>query len=239
VLAGRGVTVRHPSLRTSAGTLTGSETAGPRTAIEIEAAKIGGDWLDASRSEEAQQLSACACVTMRSEPVASDWCIGHEPFSAQHAIRASGVAAQPAHTARFPAKRARISAPADSRRLKTTTPVGCLTAVPVSNTDSEGAAYNRSVRRLLATVVLVVFASLNAMDGVCCPDGCTQEQQSPAQQHTPQSTGGICVLCLGGVDSAVPQELSPFGTVTDRIGLPRIAHHLDAPSDPLEHPPRS
>ena len=106
-------------------------------------------------------------------------------------------------------------------------------------TPSACGAYNRSVRRLLAAVMLVLFASLNAMDGVCCPDGCTHEEQSSAQQHKSESADGICMLCLGGVDSSASQDLSPRGIVTDRVGLPPFAHHLDAPSDPVDHPPRS
>jgi hypothetical protein len=98
---------------------------------------------------------------------------------------------------------------------------------------------NHFVRRLLAGVMLVLFASLNGMDGICCPDGCTHEQQSPLQQHTPEAADGICMLCLGGVDSSVPQDLAPCGVVSDEVGLPQFAHYLDAPSDPVEHPPRS
>jgi hypothetical protein len=91
------------------------------------------------------------------------------------------------------------------------------------------------VRKLLAAVMLVLFTSLNAMDGVCCPDGCTQEEQPPAQPHNSESADGICVLCLGGVDSSALQDLSPCGIVTDRVAVPPFAHHLDAPSAPVEH----
>jgi hypothetical protein len=87
--------------------------------------------------------------------------------------------------------------------------------------------------------MLVLFASLNAMDGFCCPDGCTRGQQSPPHQHNPESADGMCMLCLGGVDSSELQDLSPCRIVTGRVGLPPFAHHLDAPSDPVEHPPRS
>lgn len=98
---------------------------------------------------------------------------------------------------------------------------------------------NQFVRRLLGAMMLIVFASLNAMDGICCPDGCTHEEQPAAQQHNPESADGICVLCLGGVDSSALQDLLPCGIVTDRLGSPPSAHHLDALSDPVEHPPRS
>ena len=54
----------------------------------------------ASRSaEEAQQLSAWACV----KAIESDGCIGHVAPSEQHAIRASGAAVQPAQTEAGPA----------------------------------------------------------------------------------------------------------------------------------------
>ena len=98
---------------------------------------------------------------------------------------------------------------------------------------------NEFVRRLLALVMLVMFASLNAVDGICCPDGCTHEQQSSFERHTPDAGGGTCVLCLGGVDSSVRQDLLPCGVVTDGVEPPPLSHHLDAHSDPVEHPPRT
>jgi hypothetical protein len=57
------------------------------------------------------------------------------------------------------------------------------------------------VRRLLATAILLVFA-LNAIDGICCPDGCTHDNQSTVQQHGDLGGAGSCMLCLGGTDSA-------------------------------------
>ena len=98
---------------------------------------------------------------------------------------------------------------------------------------------NHTVRRLLAAVMVVLFVSLNAMDGICCPDGCTQEQQSPSQQHRSESSNGTCMLCLGGVNASVRQDLSHCDVVTDGVGLPPLAHHLDAPPDRVDHPPRS
>jgi hypothetical protein len=86
--------------------------------------------------------------------------------------------------------------------------------------------------------MLVLFAFLNAIDGICCPDGCTDEQQSAPQQHKPDSTAGICALCIGGV-ATVRLELLAGGVVSDRVDVPPLAHHLDAPSDPVEYPPRS
>lgn len=95
------------------------------------------------------------------------------------------------------------------------------------------------VRRLLALVMLVMFASLNAIDGVCCPDGCTDEQQSSSERHTPDAGGGTCALCLGGVDSSTRQHFLPCGVVTDGLEPPPPEHHLDALPDPLDHPPRT
>jgi hypothetical protein len=66
---------------------------------------VGFDWSELSRSEEAQQLSACACVVAWGDDSLPDspLCIGQVPPCAQQAMRASGVAAQPAQIAAFPA----------------------------------------------------------------------------------------------------------------------------------------
>ena len=86
--------------------------------------------------------------------------------------------------------------------------------------------------------ILLVFASLNAIDGICCPDGCTHEQ-APTSHHDRDSSDGSCVLCLGGVESAIPQAASDGGTVTNRFTPLLFTRHLDAPTDPPDHPPRS
>jgi hypothetical protein len=99
--------------------------------------------------------------------------------------------------------------------------------------------HNQRVRRLVVAAMLVLFASLNAIDGICCPDGCTHEQASTSQHHDRESSGGSCVLCLGGIESAVPQAASGAGTVTIRFAPLLFTHHLDAPTDPPDHPPRS
>ena len=98
---------------------------------------------------------------------------------------------------------------------------------------------NHSVRRLVAATMFVLFVSLNAIDGVCCPDGCTHEQASTSQDHDRESSDGSCVLCLGGVESAVPHTPSASVTVTNRFFALLLTLHLDAPTDPLDHPPRS
>jgi hypothetical protein len=95
------------------------------------------------------------------------------------------------------------------------------------------------VHRLLVAAMVVIFALLNAIDGTCCPDGCTREPQSSSRQHNPEQPGGICVLCLGGVDSSVQQALLPSNSITDHLGLPPLVHHIDVPLDPPDHPPRS
>jgi hypothetical protein len=95
------------------------------------------------------------------------------------------------------------------------------------------------VRRFLAAAMLILFASLNAIDGVCCPDGCTREQPSTSQHHDRQSSDGTCALCVGGVESGIVLAPLPSGKVTNRIALPLFTHHLDAPADPPDHPPRA
>jgi hypothetical protein len=91
----------------------------------------------------------------------------------------------------------------------------------------------------VAAALVVLFASLNAIDGICCPDGCTHEQASPSPQHDRDSSDGTCVLCLGGVESAVPQTTSAPAIVTNRFTPLLLARQLDAPTEPPDHPPRS
>ena len=73
---------------------------------------VGFVVVECVRSEPAQQLSACAWLTVCLGPEFwdSDLCIGHAASLRQHAIRASGVACQPAHTAMFPTQSVRTAA---------------------------------------------------------------------------------------------------------------------------------
>ena len=105
---------------------------------------------------------------------------------------------------------------------------------PAQETDD-----NQFVRRLLAAVMLVVFASLNAIDGICCPDGCSHESESTSQQHGGHSGDGSCMLCLGGIDSPAAPLLAPSGILTIRVGHPPLRCHLDALANPPDHPPRA
>jgi len=95
------------------------------------------------------------------------------------------------------------------------------------------------VRKLLAVAIVVVFASLNAIDGICCPDGCTHERESPSQQDGDRAGDGSCMLCLGGIDSPAAPALTFSGILTMRVGHPPVIAHLDAPAKPPDHPPRA
>lgn len=68
-------------------------------------------------SDDAQQLSASTCVIncLTLERLRSCACIGHVTPSTQHAIRASGVAFQPAHSPIWPADRTAMRAIATER----------------------------------------------------------------------------------------------------------------------------
>jgi hypothetical protein len=98
---------------------------------------------------------------------------------------------------------------------------------------------NQSVRRLLAAAIVVLFATLNAVDGICCADGCTHEGASTSPHSDRQSSYGSCVLCLGSLEPAAPQAASASGIVMDRCTLHPLARLLDAPTEPPDHPPRS
>ena len=133
-VVGIGATVRQPSLRTRAGTVAGRAIPVPRTALEMAATFVGLDWLELSCSADAQQLSACAWLRARGDPelCESPLCIGHA-LSKQQDIRASGVDAHPAHTAKLPAEIRTASASANNCLLRVSTPLGCRTERQVSN----------------------------------------------------------------------------------------------------------
>ncbi len=90
-------------------------------------ANEGLDRSEFSRSDDAQQLSACACVRTRSdaELCGSRLCIGQSP-SAQQAMRASGVANHPAQIAAFPARSPMANMKANRRLMKIRTSLRML-----------------------------------------------------------------------------------------------------------------
>jgi hypothetical protein len=132
---GIGADVRHASLRTRAGTLTGKTTPTPSTAAVMAVTDEVLDWLEFWPSADAQQLSACACVRRRADPelCESPLCIGHSWPCEQQAMRASGVGIHPAQIAAFPATRPNVSARAARRRTSLPTCLGCSTAETLSN----------------------------------------------------------------------------------------------------------
>ena len=72
--------------------------------------------------------SAWACVTTLSEPAPGsvDPCIGQSPLLEQQAIRASGVACQPAHSAHPAAPSVRTTTSAAVRLNSSSTTLGCM-----------------------------------------------------------------------------------------------------------------
>lgn len=84
-----------------------------------------------------------------------------------------------------------------------------------------------------------MFASLNAVDAVCCADGCTHESAASAQQHPSAPDDSLCILCMGGIDSESANTLSPGCIVTDRTVNPILLAPDEAIPDPLDHPPRT
>ena len=76
--------------------------------------------------------------------------MGHGWPSLQHAMRASGVGAQPSHTAALPADTSAVRATARSRLLKVSTRLGCWTPPQVSTTlhsePSETRLHDRCVK---------------------------------------------------------------------------------------------
>jgi hypothetical protein len=97
----------------------------------------------------------------------------------------------------------------------------------------------RGVRRSIAAAVLAVFASLAAIDAVCCPDGCTHQQNSMIEQHHFSVDSGTCLFCVGAVNSSDRHRASHSLIVSDKAVLPPAVTTPDPPTDPLDHPPRT
>ena len=73
-------------------------------ASETVGSRFEDDGVESSRSDAAQQLSASAWLTVgvELEPGSEFGCIGQALPATQHAIRASGVACQPAQSVHAP-----------------------------------------------------------------------------------------------------------------------------------------
>jgi hypothetical protein len=85
--------------------------------------------------------------------------------------------------------------------------------------------------------MLVVFAFLNAIDGICCPDGCTHEETA-SSAPTGRSADGVCVLCTGGLQGPVLEDPAPAAIMRYDVTRVAVADPHDVPPDPPEHPPR-
>ena len=106
------------------------------SAADNEREKTPAEGVESFVSDVAQQLSAWACVTTLSElaPGSVDPCIGQSPLLKQQAMRASGEACQPPHSAHPAAPRVRITTSAAARLSSRSTTVrmhGLYTGVNV------------------------------------------------------------------------------------------------------------
>ena len=92
------------------------------------------------------------------------------------------------------------------------------------------------VLRLVAVALVVIIASVSAVDSVSCPDGCTD---APAtEQHESDSSDVGCLLCAGSIEVTaagvvlVDSHNTPASSpIRDRV--------LNVPVAPPDHPPRS
>jgi len=110
------------------------------SAITPDAANVGRAAAESCRcAAAAQQLSACDWLTIRVAECSwlSDVCIGQLVPFMQHAIRASGVACQPAQTATLPTSRGRRATTAAHRRINATTLLEWWTCAAMSNGTNE------------------------------------------------------------------------------------------------------
>ena len=126
------------------------------SAADNEREKAPADGVESSVLDAAQQLSACACVTTLSElaPGSVDPCIGQSPLPEQQAMRASGEACQPAHSAQPAAVSARTTTSAAVRLRSSSTHLGCTGATLVSiqwTTASQRCAVARYINAVTST----------------------------------------------------------------------------------------
>jgi hypothetical protein len=132
------------------------------SAADNEREKAPPDGVESFASDAAQQLSAWVCVTTLSDPPPDsvDPCIGQSPLSEQQAMRASGEACQPAHSAHPAAPSARATTKAAVRLSSNSTILGCTGATAVSIQSGTGAqrcavlAARRFARRTLPAVLI-------------------------------------------------------------------------------------
>ena len=130
-----GTWVRHAS-NGAGGAVTGAmiDTALVTSAADSDREKAPVDGVESSVPDAAQQLSAWACVRTLSEPEPGsvDPCIGQSPLPEQQAMRASGEACQPAHSAHPAAASASATTHAVVRLSSSSTTLGCTGATLVS-----------------------------------------------------------------------------------------------------------
>ena len=120
-VAGMGTDARQISACAS-GSGINTGTGLSTTPSATENARLDGEGAESSCSDAAQQRSDSAWLTTRLDPSPSesDLCIGHAP-SEQHAMRASGVAIQPAQTPSCPAETADTTTSTARRRQRSST----------------------------------------------------------------------------------------------------------------------
>lgn len=92
------------------------------------------------------------------------------------------------------------------------------------------------MRRLLATLTVLIIATLACSDPLLCPDGCTDEPQQQAGATAPAH--GDCLTCRNAISTALPTfDLTPGGLTepSDR-DLPQLIP--DSTTFSIDHPPR-
>ena len=86
-------------------------------------------------------------------------------------------------------------------------------------------------------MVLSLFAFFGAIDGVCCPDSCTHDEEASSAASA-ASTDEICVLCVGGLNASLSDDVSPGALVVARLVRAATSKPPNVSVDPPYHPPR-
>lgn len=207
------------------------------SAMMLEGTNVELVVVESVRSEAAQQSSACAWLTACLLPECwdSDLCIGHAASSLQHAMRASGDACQPAQTARFAPQSVRTATIATSRRLSTTTFVGCWMRGAVSNRTGRTAFTIWPIEHIVLCTgcadhaekaASIVFADVADTRWLC---GCRFRYLRQDDGHRDLHTSSSTWLGMNLQRTAQRLDALPHADETKTFGR----HRIDIEPDPV------
>lgn len=228
-----GTSARHSC---DANALDGTVNTAPGTSeITPDATNVEPAAAESLRcAEAAQQESACAWLTTRVEGCSwpSDLCIGQVAPPMQHAIRASGVACQPAQTAMLPTINVSNATTAEARRTRVTTFPRMLEGfASVKSTLGQARwglnqlLYWACMRRaLLLAVLAVVMSDASGLSSLVVPESCPigTSESAPDSGCPAFCVRCTCACCAASVEHTAPPEAAVEVVPPRALALPSL-----------------